>query len=75
MVLDKDAIPTVKDLMTLTLKSEPTNIKQGYTNSKIIKAFAVHNQRVIVDGLIKVKRIEDEDKFESLFTIEDKNTI
>ena len=43
MVLDKDAIPTVKDLMTLTLKSEPTNIKQGYTNSKIIKAFAVHN--------------------------------
>lgn len=74
-MLDKDRIPTVKDLMTLTLKSEPTNIKQGYTNSKIIDAFAVHNHRVIVDGLIKLKRIEDEDKLESLFTIDDKNTI
>jgi hypothetical protein len=57
------------------LKSEPKNIKQGYTNSKILDAFSIHNQLVIVNGLSKLKRIEDEDKLESLFTIEDKNTI
>lgn len=70
-----DSIPTVKDLMTLTLKSESCHIKQSYTNSKILDAFAVNDQRTILAGLTKIKQREQQDKFESLICIEDNLTI